>query len=242
VLSKIYAIDRLMVALDVPDARSAESLLDRLQDSVRVVKIGLELFTSEGPTIVKLVQDQGKQVFLDLKFFDIDETVKRATARVADLGVEFLTVHAHRKTMHAALDGKRAQPELKILAVTVLTNFDLKDVQEGGSAWSIAELVVARAKAAADVGCYGVVASGQEPNAIRQAVGQNLAIVTPGVRLVGADTHDQARVTTPSQAIEQGSDYLVIGRPIRDADDPQAAAQAIVMEMQGAFDRRMANL
>ena len=238
-MPKIYAKDRLMVALDVPDAQSAESLLDRLQDSVRVVKIGLELFTSEGPGIVKLVQDRGKQVFLDLKFFDIDETVKRATARVADLGVQFLTVHAHRKTMHAALEGKQAQPELKILAVTVLTNFDLNDVQESGSPWSISELVAARAKVAAEVGCHGVVASGQEPKAIRQVVGQTLAIVTPGVRPVGADTHDQARVTSPSQAIDQGSDYLVVGRPIRDADDPQAAAQAIVIEMQEAFDRRI---
>lgn len=237
-MSKISAIDRLMVALDVPDAGAAEGLLDQLQDSVSVVKIGLELFTSAGPAVVKMVQDRGKQVFLDLKFFDIDETVKRATARVADLGVKFLTVHAHRKTMHAAVEGKRAQPDLKILAVTVLTNFDLIDVQESGSTWSISELVVARAKAASETGCHGVVASGQEPNAIRKAVGQKLAIVTPGVRPVGADTHDQARVTTPTQAIEQGSDYLVVGRPIRDAADPQAAAHSIIAEMQAAFDRR----
>jgi len=198
----------------------------------------LELFTSAGPAIVKLAQERRKQVFLDLKFFDIDETVKRATARSADLGVQFLTVHAHRKTMQAAVEGKRGQPDLKILAVTVLTNFDVQDVQESGSTWSVSELVVARAKAAAEVGCEGVVASGQEPNTIRQAVGQTLVIVTPGVRLAGTDTHDQARVTTPSQAIEQGSNYLVVGRPIRDAADPQAAVQSIVLEMQAAFDRR----
>ena len=239
VLGKIDARDRLMVALDVPDARAVEILLDQVHDSVRIVKIGLELFTSAGPTVVKLAQDRGKQVFLDLKFFDIDETVKRATARAADLGVQFLTVHAHRKTMQAAVVGKGEQPDLKVLAVTVLTNFNLKDVQESGSAWSVSELVVARAKAAADVGCDGVVASGQESPAIRQAVGQTLSIVTPGVRPAGAETHDQARVTTPTQAIEQGSDYLVVGRPIRDADDPQAAAQAIVSEMQAAFDCRI---
>lgn len=237
-MSKISAIDRLMVALDVPDARAAEGLLDQLQDSVSIVKIGLELFTSVGPAVVKMVQDRGKQVFLDLKFFDIDETVKRATARVADLGVQFLTIHAHRKTMQAAVEGKREQPDLKILAVTVLTNFDLKDVQESGSTWSISELVVARAKAAFEAGCHGVVASGQEPEAIRQGVGQKLAIVTPGVRPAGTNTHDQARVTTPTQAIKQGSDYLVVGRPIRDANDPQVAAQLIVSEMQIAFDRR----
>ena len=228
-----------MVALDVPDARRAEILLDQLQDSIRVVKIGLELFTGVGPAVVRLAQDRGMQVFLDLKFFDIGETVKRATARVADLGVQFLTVHAHRKTMQAAVEGKRAYPDLKILAVTVLTNFDLEDVKESGSSWSISELVVARAKATAEVGCYGVVASGQEPKAIRQAVGQSLAIVTPGVRPVGADAHDQARVTTPSQAIEQGSDYLVVGRPIRDAADPQLVARAIISEMQTALNRRM---
>jgi orotidine-5'-phosphate decarboxylase len=229
-----------MVALDVPDARAAEILLDQLCDSVQVVKIGLELFTGVGPAIIKLAQDRGKQVFLDLKFFDIGETVKRATARVADLGVQFLTVHAHRKTMQAAVAGKGAHPDLKILAVTVLTSFDLKDVQESGSPWSISQLVVARAKAAGEVGCYGVVASGQEPNVIRKAVGQKLAIVTPGVRPKGADPHDQARVTTPSQAIEEGADYLVVGRPIRDAEDPQAAARSIVAEMQTAFDRRIA--
>lgn len=227
-----------MVALDVPDARAAEILLDQLHDSVRIVKIGLELFTSAGPAVLKLVQERGKDVFLDLKFFDIDQTVKRATARAADLGVQFLTVHAHRKTMQAAVEGKRAQPDLKILAVTVLTSCTLQDVQESGSTWSVSELVVARAKAAAEVGCDGVVASGQEPHAIRQAVGQTLVIVTPGVRPAGAETHDQARVSTPTQAIEQGSDYLVVGRPIRDADDPHAAAQAIVSEMQAAFDRR----
>ena len=238
-MSAINAHDRLMVALDVPDARRAEILLDQLQDSIRVVKIGLELFTGVGPAVVRLAQDRGMQVFLDLKFFDIGETVKRATARVADLGVQFLTVHAHRKTMQAAVEGKRAYPDLKILAVTVLTNFDLEDVKESGSSWSISELVVARAKATAEVGCYGVVASGQEPKAIRQAVGQSLAIVTPGVRPVGADAHDQARVTTPSQAIEQGSDYLVVGRPIRDAADPQLVARAIISEMQTALNRRM---
>lgn len=235
---RIFAQDRLMVALDVPDLCAAEVLLDQLGDSVRIVKIGLELFTSTGPSVVKLAQDRGKQVFLDLKFFDIDETVRRATSRVADLGVQFLTVHAHRKTMLAALVGKQAQPDLKILAVTVLTNFDSQDVQESGSSLSIQELVVARARAAAETGCHGVVASGQEPKAIREAVGQQLSIVTPGVRPVGAETHDQARVTTPTQAIEHGSDYLVVGRPIRDADDPQAAAKTIISEMQAAFDQR----
>ena len=236
-MSKISAVDRLIVALDVPDAKKAEALLDRLQDSVRIVKIGLELFTSAGPDVVKLAQNHGKQVFLDLKYFDINETVKRATARAADLGVQFLTVHAHRKTMQAAVDGKRSHPDLKILAVTVLTNFSEWDIQESGSTWSISELVVARTRAAADAGCDGVVASGQEPKAIREAIGHKLEIVTPGVRLSGGEKHDQVRVTTPTVAIEQGSDYLVVGRPIRDAYDPKAIAKVIISEMQMAFDR-----
>ena len=226
-----------MVALDVPDTQAAEHLLDRLGNAVRIVKIGLELFTSAGPAIVKLAQAREKQVFLDLKFFDIDETVKRATARVGDLGVQFLTVHAHRKTLQAAVRGKSGHPDLKILGVTVLTNFDAGDLKESGSSWNVSELVVARAKNAFEVGCDGVVASGQEPKAIRQSVGKGLAIVTPGIRPTGVETHDQVRVTTPTQAIEHGSDYLVVGRPIRDAEDPKAVAMAIVSEMQSAFDR-----
>jgi len=236
-MSTIDAQERLIVALDVPDLRTAETLLDRLQDSVVIVKIGLELFTSAGPDVVKMAQMRGKHVFLDLKFFDIDETVARATARAADLGVQFLTVHAHRKTMKAALEGTKGHSALKILAVTVLTNFEVQDIRESGCGWSVQDLVVARAKLAADVGCDGVVASGLEPQAIRKAVGGELAIVTPGVRPAGAKAHDQARVTTPTQTIEQGADYLVIGRPIRDADDPQSAAKSIVDEMQSAFDR-----
>jgi len=237
-LSKIVAVDRLVVALDVPDVEAAEVLLDKLQDSVRIVKIGVELFTSAGPSVVKLAQNHGKEVFLDLKFFDISETVKRATARAADLGVQFLTVHAHRKTMQAAVDGRRSYPDLKILAVTVLTNFSELDIQESGSTWSISELVVARARAAADVGCNGVVASGQESMAIRQAISQKFAIITPGVRSIGGEKHDQIRVTTPTVAIEQGSDYLVVGRSIRDANNPKATAEVIISEMQTAFDLR----
>ena len=198
----------------------------------------MELFTSAGPAVVKLAQDHGIQVFLDLKFFEINETVKRATARAADLGVQFLTVPAYHKTMQAALDGRRSHPDLKILAVTVLTNFSESDIQENGSTWSISQLVAARARAAADVGCDGVVASGQESKAIRQAISQKLAIVTPGVRLSGGEQQDHVRVTTPTVSIEQGSDYLVVGRPIRDADAPQAVVKSIVSEMKMSFDRR----
>jgi orotidine-5'-phosphate decarboxylase len=234
---KIDARDRLIVALDVPSADEAVRLMERMAGSVRFVKIGLELYTAAGPPIVRRAIALGKRVFLDLKFLDIDETVRRATAQVADLGVDFLTVHANRKALQAAVKG-RGSGGLKLLAVTVLTNFDSADLHDMGIQWSVADLVVARAKLAAEVGCDGVVASGEEPAAIRQKVGAGLTIVTPGIRPAGKGMDDHARATTPSQAITAGADYLVVGRPIRDAADPRAAADLIVAEMQTAFDAR----
>lgn len=237
---KIAAKDRLILALDVPSIVEAERLLDRVGDGVSIVKVGLELFTASGPDIVKKIQTRHKRVFLDLKFLDIEETVKRATAQVADLGVEFLTIHANRKALRGALEGRKGSSpkSMKLLAVTVLTNLDTSDLQEMGIEMSAGDLVTARAKLAAELGIEGVVASGEEPAAIRQQVGQPLLIVTPGIRPLDHKTHDQARVTTPTQAIEAGSDYLVVGRPIRDANDPRAAVAAIVAEMQKAFDAK----
>lgn len=234
---KIDARDRLIVALDVPSADDAVRLMEHMAGSVRFVKIGLELYTAAGPSIVRRAIALGKRVFLDLKFLDIEETVRRATMQVADLGVDFLTVHANRKALQAAVKG-RGSGGLKLLAVTVLTNFDSADLHDMGIQWSVADLVVARAKLAAEVGCDGVVASGEEPAAIRQKVGTDLTIVTPGIRPAGKGMDDHARATTPSQAITGGADYLVVGRPIRDAADPRAAADLIVAEMQTAFDRR----
>jgi len=153
------------------------------------------------------------------------------------MGVEFLTVHANRKALTAAVEG-RAGSALKLLAVTVLTNFDDHDLREMGIQRSIQDLVTARALLASEIGCDGVIASGREATAIRQKVGPRFMIVTPGVRPAGKGTDDHARVTTPSQAIAEGADYLVIGRPIRDAADPPAAVEAIVAEMQAAFDAR----
>jgi orotidine-5'-phosphate decarboxylase len=232
---KIDARDRLIVALDVPSAEEAVRLMEKMAGAVRFVKIGLELYTAAGPPIVKRAVVLGKRVFLDLKFLDIDETVRRATAQVADLGVDFLTVHANRKALQAAVKA-RGDGGLKLLAVTVLTNFDSADLHDMGIQWSVADLVVARAKLAAEVGCDGVVASGEEPAAIRQKLGSGLTIVTPGIRPSGKGVDDHARATTPSQAITAGADYLVVGRPIRDAADPRAAADLIVAEMQQAFD------
>lgn len=236
-MTQIDARDRLILALDVPSAEEAEALVDRVGDHVRFVKVGLELYTVAGPEIVRNLVDRGQRVFLDLKFLDIEETVRRATARVAAMGATFLTVHANRKALIAAVQG-RGRSDLKLLAVTVLTNFDGEDLRDMGIQRTVQDLVTARAALAAEVGCDGVVASGEEPQAIRAQVGPNLIIVTPGVRPAGAGTDDHARVTTPTQTITAGADYLVIGRPIRDAEDPPAATVAILAEMQAAFDSR----
>lgn len=232
--------DRMIVALDVPSEEAAYRLLDRMGEAVTFVKVGLELFTAAGPGFVHRLRDMKKRVFLDLKFLDIEETVRRATSQVAMMGVEFLTVHANRKALTAAVKGRSQVPNssLKILAVTVLTNYDSQDLREMGVQLSVAELVTARAALAAEVGCDGVVASGEEPQAIRQRVGEQLVIVTPGIRPSGADIGEHARATTPGQAIAAGSDYLVIGRPIRDAADPRAAAEQILAEMRRAFEAR----
>lgn len=236
--SGIQAKDRLVFALDVPTAKAAEAMLDHVQESVGVIKIGLELFTSEGPAVVRMVQRYGKPVFLDLKILDIPETVQRTVARVADMGVSFLTVHAGRKALSAAVKGRAGNQEMNILAVTVLTNVEQADLRESGYDGTIEQMVVARARMAAKVGCDGVIASGQEPAAIRSAIDSPLLIVTPGIRPAGKGVDEHARATTPRQAIHAGADYLVVGRPIRDAPDPRAAAQAIVLEMQAAFDQQ----
>ena len=235
----IQAKDRLVFALDVPTAKAAEAMLDRVRESVGVIKIGLELFASEGPAVVRTVRQYGKPVFLDLKVLDIPETVQRTTARVADLGVSFLTVHAERKALAAAVKGRAGHPEMNILAVTVLTNLDQADLRECGYGGTIEQEVVARARVAAEMGCDGVIASGKEPTAIRSAIDSPLLIVTPGVRPAGQGVDEHARAVTPRQAIHAGADYLVVGRPIRDAPDPCAAAQAIVDEMQAAFDQSL---
>jgi orotidine-5'-phosphate decarboxylase len=236
-MAKIAARDRLILALDVPSSADAERLLDQVSDQIGFVKIGLELYTAAGPEMVRRLIDRGKRVFLDLKFLDIEETVRRATARVATMGVELLTVHANRKALGAAVQG-RGNSKLKLLAVTVLTNFDSQDLRDMGIQYSVQELVSARALLASEVGCDGVVASGEEAGVLRPKVGPRFMIVTPGVRPAGKGVDDHARVTTPTQTIAAGADYLVIGRPIRDAADPAVAAAAILSEMQAAFDAR----
>ena len=226
--------ERLILALDVPSADEAKRLLDRVRDSVAFVKIGLELFTAAGPDIVRWALAQRKRVFLDLKLLDIGETVKRATAAAAELGVTFLTVHATGQTVRAAVEG-RGRSAMKILAVTVLTSFDEADLVEMGIAESVRDTVLKRARLAISLGADGVVASGVEASMIRRELGKNPIVVIPGIRPVGSSHDDQVRVTTPSGAIAAGGDYLVVGRAIRDAADPAEAARAIQAEIEVAL-------
>ncbi len=230
----IKARERLIFALDVSSSEEAKRLLDRVGDAVGFVKIGLELFTAAGPDIVRWTLAQNKRVFLDLKLFDIKETVKRAAMAAAELGATFLSVHATGQTVRAAVEG-RGNSSMKILAVTVLTSFSEADLKETGVADSISTTVLRRASLAASSGADGVVASGVEAAMIRRALGRDPLIVIPGIRPLGQSHDDQVHVTTPAEAIAAGADYLVVGRPIRDAADPVAAAGAIQSEIEIAL-------
>jgi orotidine-5'-phosphate decarboxylase len=227
--------DRLIVALDVPDRTAAHDFIARLADVPAWVKIGLELFVAEGPAFVREVAAV-RRVMLDLKLHDIPETVARATRQAAALGAGLLTVHAAggRAMLAGAVKAAREVGKTRILAITVLTSMDEADLAAVGSVGPIRDLVVKRARLAAEAGCDGVVASPHEIAAIRAAVGDQLLIVTPGVRPAGADAGDQKRVMTPREARAAGADHVVVGRPIRDAADPVAAARAIIAELESA--------
>lgn len=229
--------DRLIVALDVPGVREAMALIERLGDSVGVYKIGLELLFSGGFELSQELARHGRPVFVDAKLLDIEATVERATAAIARSGAGFLTVHAlDRKTLDAAVRG-RGDSALKLLGITVLTNLTPADLVEQGVDHPLAELVRHRAGLANEAGFDGVVASGHEAAEIRDMVGTEFLIVTPGIRPQGSGTQDQARAATPQGAIEAGADYLVVGRPITRAADPRAAADAIVGEIAAALSR-----
>jgi orotidine-5'-phosphate decarboxylase len=229
--------ERLILALDVPSADEAKRLLDRVRDSVAFVKIGLELFTAAGPDIVRWALAQRKRVFLDLKLLDIGETVKGATAAAAELGVTFLTVHAAGQAVRAAVEG-RGRSAMKLLAVTVLTSFDEADLLEMGIVESVPDTVLKRARLAVSLGADGVVASGVGAAMIRRELGKDPIVVIPGIRPAGASHDDQVHVATPAAAIAAGGDYLVVGRPIRDAADPAEAARAIQAEIAAALTVR----
>ena len=214
--SPIQPRDRLIVALDLPTVAEARALVKRLGTCVSFYKIGMELVYGGGLPLASELIAQGKQVFVDLKLHDIPNTVERATAQIARLGVTFLTVHGYPQTMAAARIGA-AGSGLKLLAVTVLTSSDDADLLAAGYALSARDLVARRAVQARDAGLDGVILSPQEARAMRAALGPQLLLVTPGVRPAGAEAGDQKRVMTPGEAIQAGADYLVVGRPVAQA-------------------------
>ncbi len=224
--------DRLVVALDVPDAGRALELVSALQGSVGLFKVGMELFTAAGPSVVRDIIEGGEGVFLDLKFHDIPHTVRGAAQRAGHLGVSLLTVHGlgGRAMLEAAVEAVRGS-ETRVLAITVLTSHDQTSLAEVGVRGTLVDRAVSLARLAQACGVDGVVASPHEIAAIRGACGTDLLIVTPGIRPPGFETGDQARATTPKEAVAAGADYLVVGRPITAAADPVAAARAIVEEM-----------
>ena len=226
---------RLIVALDAPGAPEAERWVERLGDSVEFYKVGMELiYGGGGLALAQRLIGAGKRVFIDLKLHDIPNTVERATAQIAKLGAFFLTVHAYPQTMRAAVAGAKGSG-LKLLAVSVLTSSDDADLKEAGYAFGVRDLVERRAAQAEAIGLDGLVASASEAATLRAARGKNFLLVTPGIRPAGAGIGDQKRVATPGQAIRDGADYLVVGRPVTEAPDPRAAAEAIVAEIAAAL-------
>ena len=225
--------DRLIVALDVAEVGEAKRLVAAIGDAASFYKIGLELVCGGGLALAAELIAAGKRVFVDLKLHDIPNTVERATAQIAALGADFLTVHAYPQTMRAAVAGAKSS-NLRLLGVSALTSCDDADLAEAGYAFGVEALVERRARQAVAAGMDGLVCSPFEAARIRAAVGQSLLLATPGVRPAGAAAGDQKRVATPAQAIRDGADYLVVGRPIARAADPRAAAQRIVEEVAAA--------
>src|SRR2546421_1333532 len=226
--------DRLIVALDLPSVTKAEAMIARLGDSVTFYKIGYQLAFAGGLPLVRQLASAGKKVFVDLKLHDIGNTVARGVESVAQLGATFLTVHAYPQTMKAAVKA-RTGSGLKILAVTVLTSYDDGDLHAAGYRLSLSDLVEARAQQAQVLGVDGLVCSPEEAASLRKIVGHQMNLVTPGVRPAGSASGDQKRIMTPARAIAAGADYLVVGRPVMEAADPKAAADAIQAEIAQAL-------
>jgi orotidine-5'-phosphate decarboxylase len=226
--------DPIIIALDFNSVADARMLVQQLGEEASFYKIGLELFTSAGPYFVRELVDAGKRVFLDLKFYDIGETVKRATDQVSRLGASFLTIHGSPQIMRAAHAGRESS-KLKLLAVTVLTSLDDDDLMEAGYVCGVRDLASLVVRKALETGIDGVVASAREAVSIRTQAGRNLILVTPGVRSPGAATGDQKRTATPAEALEAGADYLVIGRQVTRASDPAAAVGQIREEITNAL-------
>jgi len=223
--------DPVIVALDFESSGEADRLVSALGESAGFYKIGMELYAAAGMDYVRRLIDRGKRVFLDLKYYDIGETVRRAVAVAARSGAEFLTIHSVGQVMRAAIAGRGDSP-MKLLAVTVLTSFDQNDLRELGYECAVGELVSGRVRLAMASGMDGIVGSAVEARTIRELAGESALLVTPGVRSRGASAGDQKRVATPAEALRDGASYVVVGRQVTRAADPALALAAIHEELQ----------
>jgi orotidine-5'-phosphate decarboxylase len=229
---------RLIVALDVSTAEAARKIVAAVGSSAHAYKVGMQLYTSQGPAVVSELVASGRRVFLDLKYHDIPNTVGSAVREAAQLGVSMLTVHASGggRMLQAAVEAANAvNPKLQVLAVTVLTSLDEVELGKIGLRGGVLEQVLRLAALARSNGCQGVVASAQEASALREEFGNDFVIVTPGVRLAGSGPDDQARVVTPAEAIAAGASHIVVGRPITEASDPAAEARAILGQISTQY-------
>ncbi len=224
--------ERIIFALDVGTREEAEVWVERLGSHVRFYKVGLQLFLGAWFPVIDMITDHGHKVMVDLKFFDVPETVKQAVEQLKDRGVTFATVHGNDPILRAAVENRDG---VKILAVTVLTSFDESDMREMGFTRTVEELVLIRARKALRLGCDGIVSSGLEAPRLRRELGHNLLIVTPGIRPgsnIEEPPDDQRRIVTAQQAILNGADYVVVGRPIKNAPDPIAVVESMQREIE----------
>ncbi|WP_319412241.1 orotidine-5'-phosphate decarboxylase [uncultured Cohaesibacter sp.] len=226
--------DRLIVPLDVPSVEEARDIVTDLGDSVSFYKIGYQLGYAGGFDLARELISEGKDIFMDLKLLDIDNTVEMGVASISTLGAKFLTIHAYPKAMRAAVAG-RGKSGLNLLGVTVLTSMDDADLNDAGYRFSAGELVAQRAADARAAGMDGIVCSAHEASAMRAIVGPDMAIVTPGIRPEGTDVGDQKRVMTPKMAMAEGADYLVVGRPVLTASNRKEMARSIVADIEAAL-------
>lgn len=228
------ARERLIVGLDVPTVREAETIVDKLSDDILFYKIGYQLAFAGGLEFARDLAASGKKIFLDMKLLDIDNTVASGVENIAKMGMSMLTLHAYPKAMRAAVEAAKGSG-LCLLGVTVLTSMDEDDLIEAGYEYDPHTLVLRRAEQARAAGMGGIVCSAEEAAAVRKIIGPDMALVTPGIRPAGADRGDQKRVMTPADALKAGSSHLVVARPIVKAPDPKEAARAILAEMDAVL-------
>lgn len=225
--------ERIILPLDLPDPEEAKKMVKNLHGIVDFFKVGMLLQFTGGGEIINWLIKNGKKVFLDMKYYDIPETVASVVRQVAETGVHFLTIHGNRRIIEHAVKA-RGKSSLKLLAVTVLTSMDADDLQDLGLNCSLNEMVIYRAQKAVEYGCNGLIASGRELAFLRASMGDDLLLVTPGIRPAGSGHDEHKRAVTPAEAIQAGADYLVVGRPILQAPDPSKAALCIIEEIEQA--------